>query len=1183
MVSKIGDMTAQSKKRRSILTTLSLFNQENEPKTNEKMATSNRKEQEEEEHEKEKRASSSLRSSRSRNRRRKTNCDRGTTSSGRNRATKLVAENDIIIVEASEAKCVEAQIVANCTSGQQEPSPRRQERAKRGADETEERGRKDSERLALEGEKRGARNEGEQRSVMRRLFSKMAWRSTNGSTTGRSSDEEERPEEHSSGSPARSYVEELNRRIEIEKRRLQMRGARSEETIEQQRQKRNSFPANFSQLAIGNGGPTGGNKPVGQELARLRRSRPVSGVGRWAAEEAHRAYAPLPPSRSSSLSRSSASILSQRDQSPFGLRAWQTNENYVPRMSGINEVPELVKQHELVENVKSANYNHQERSAVINGQPQDARQSLGANYQQAGSPMLDQFLHSHRLRFDSLSSLASISMASSSSSSGPSAAVGSLGSTRALLADRQPALSRGQASLGSLRRRPSETAAQLAPDQRLLRWQLMAAKSGAPKFAGQHQQQQQQVQQQAQHSPQPLANKQAHTVHSNSLSTCLSSSTDCSTDDDLDQLDCCSEARLVCYCSDDTSCSSVELVWSRPQLIERRETYRKQEAMLRNLRSTRVSPQLSLVLGNPARAQETAHQQPRVQLDSRVKATSDSPAGQQSNRKLFLTSTTTPVQRAAVLELAKPSRARDRRISERRHRSKTASSGPEPEGARPQLLAELQSKHEPQSQRNSSKEALHQKGRESPVDGRCSRASSRNDWVPNPIFGTNQSPIRELDERPQRRASCLDLATSDSASLQLEQTGPMKSLDLTAKLNRCKELLLRLAAGSGTILDSQAAADKPSEVVTKEAPPTEQLEEPHSLGPETTLNHSIVSRGNGSKTSLLEGDEIAEENHFLATKNKHHRWSLRVGSAFNGGQQARQADRATDNGSSSGHVSALNRLLNIDGRALRTNVSSLRSQIGDKLSDTGKRASVLADQLITNIKDTAREQIIPLAAGLQPRDTLQPNSFASGPEADQTVFGVDSAQMADRLSLRQASKSDPNNNNNSDRSRMFSLIYLHQRQSGGGQPVITKQPRSTIGGKRANELPKKQAAHSKETVSLTSETHPQLQSAQASPSRAHRFETKTGLLAGQYKTIASCQAGLGETDCRLNGGSSGENRLRVRRIRARRLRKQFNVAPSRAADESESEEEQKEELAKTCYYGNHNQPKHGVPAKFDTE
>lgn len=383
-----------------------------------------------------------------------------------------------------------------------------------------------------------------------------------------------------------------------------------------------------------------------------------------------------------------------------------------------------------------------------------------------------------------------------------------------------------------------------------------------------------------------------------------SSSLNSDIDDSLDS----EGPALVCYCSDDTSCSSVELVWSRPQLARHQQL---------------ASPQINIRSPTATSPSEVS-----LSLIERQKVNNKSIQQHQTND----ISKCCQVQRPSIFELAKPSRARDRQIGERRRRS-DKNMGP--------------------------KEKL--------IGSRTS-----GEWVANPLFTTHISnedlsrPIErvdsndrfELDVRDELVATCLPGADGKQVNESVSR---------------------RLTTTDGPItIESTNFVDDTNKTTEDE----EQFEN-------------------------LDGFSLTES--AFSERDKKHRWSLRVRSPFG----TRRGDNAY-----------LSHLINLD-RRIKSNVSSLKSQLSERLSDTGKRASVLADQLITSIKDTTKEQLLFTSVGTKERYDTLPNSFATNNKLSTSMndhsFGNDSST-------------------DSRKAQLFSLIYKHQQQA-NGQPVITRQPK----------------------------------------------------------------------------------------------------------------------------------------------
>lgn len=458
---------------------------------------------------------------------------------------------------------------------------------------------------------------------------------------------------------------------------------------------------------------------------------------------------------------------------------------------------------------------------------------------------------------------------------------------------------------------------------------------------------------------------------------------------------------LVCYCSDDTSCSSVELIWSRPQLISSRQT--QQPAKVNLLAPGR---------------QDTIESQMSAARRSITNSTSDLDKSGQSR-----------VQRAAIFELAKPSRARDRRIGvrgERRRRRRDdldTHQTPSPLQAAVTAAAADDDKQE------------------------TKRPGGRNsaDWVANPLFSTQVS-----DDQ-------LDVETKPT--LATDEANPNSQLDL---------------------LESPNA--KLIEELTKRLEKEEEQEE----------NLDSFS---------LNGSSFCD-------RDKKHRWSLRVRSPIG----LVRRDRAY-----------LSHLVNLDKR-IKSNVSSFKSQLSERISDTSKRASVLADQLITSIKDTTKEQILFTNTGRDRYDTL-PNSFATSDRSspNQPPTGANSFSGADPK-----------------KAELFSLIYKHQQQP-NGQPVITSQPKPTLAGPVRPVVPPRPVAT--QTTTDTSKQPAANGAEEATKSTVHaRLDSSRPSI---YNTIASANIASRSNDLLIT---------RKKRLRPRKARRQINVAALSADEEDEPDE-----------------------------
>lgn len=135
----------------------------------------------------------------------------------------------------------------------------------------------------------------------------------------------------------------------------------------------------------------------------------------------------------------------------------------------------------------------------------------------------------------------------------------------------------------------------------------------------------------------------------------------------------------------------------------------------------------------------------------------------------------------------------------------------------------------------------------------------------------------------------------------------------------------------------------------------------------------------------------------------------------------------------------LSHLINLD-RKIKSNVNSIKHQLSEKLSDTGKRASILADQFITSIKDSPaniKEQLSFSNSEHRRRElNLKTTRKSSSEDKINSTFTI----VSDNNNLPLDSIQ---NHQTNDKAKLFSLIYKHQQPN--GQPVITKQPTSTGG------------------------------------------------------------------------------------------------------------------------------------------
>jgi hypothetical protein len=319
-----------------------------------------------------------------------------------------------------------------------------------------------------------------------------------------------------------------------------------------------------------------------------------------------------------------------------------------------------------------------------------------------------------------------------------------------------------------------------------------------------------------------------------------------------------------------------------------------------------------------------------------------------------------------------------------------------------------------------------------------SRPASTSDWHPNPLFG-RRSSIRESSSSPlkqQQTKSCDEPQASSQiqppvaaprtrlrrhSSLagnlhQQQQDAPngneSEKYQASSKSNRFMSFLARIRSRQ----DNTSAPTTTTELVN-----SEKMEQ---------------TKDNLDTTSMNENDGFGSNTRHA----RRHRWSLRMKSPF--------SNNHTDVGSTGAHhgtSSSDNAYLS----QVSANLDKLKCQLGERLSDTGKRASVLADQLIATIKDTTKEQLLIATTGTTARDRYDtlPNSFATPTNNNTAINGVGGASKNDPLLVRKHIKQDGDGFNTNDRkAKMFSLIYMHQQQQADGRPVITRQPTSSARG-----------------------------------------------------------------------------------------------------------------------------------------
>lgn len=553
----------------------------------------------------------------------------------------------------------------------------------------------------------------------------------------------------------------------------------------------------------------------------------------------------------------------------------------------------------------------------------------------------------------------------------------------------------------------------------------------------------------------------------------------------------CHRPAMVCYCSDDTSCSSVELVWS-PRLPSQtataahEEQHRQELERQRQLLNTR--PPLHLLtphsvtplswdfnrssssnlsvspiddgrqrLHSPAARLSSKSPPLDAGLNPKGYAAADL-VRQNGRRKPIETSCNNSYrsssdrnrsavcQKPSILELAKPSRARDRRIGrddeperyKRIRRPKVGaainhSQAPDRPMLQPGGVIPVQDQ-KAQKQRPATRsllepyEQVKDAGREwSAVP--VSRPGSASDWHPNPLFGRVRNSPEAIklpaNDDPNEGSASFEAAplktrSCDEPSFQPDDGRPKQALRRHSSVANNLPHHHQQQRDSAIDSEKQPTNSKSNRFMSFLARIKSRQD---TSGHEQTL----ISDPIGDECQIKENLDTISMNGFGSSKGraKRHRWSLRMRSPF-------AANNSTNVGPSQAPSSDHAYLSQVSA-----NLDKLKSQLSERLSDTGKRASVLADQLITSIKDSTKEQLLIATTGTSARDRYDtlPNSFAS------PGGGVQSDPL---LVHKQLKHDGLNGNNTNDRkAKLFSLIYMHQQQQADGRPVITRQPTST--------------------------------------------------------------------------------------------------------------------------------------------
>lgn len=573
------------------------------------------------------------------------------------------------------------------------------------------------------------------------------------------------------------------------------------------------------------------------------------------------------------------------------------------------------------------------------------------------------------------------------------------------------------------------------------------------------------------------------------------------TSSDLDE-DCESDA-LVITCSDDTSCSSVELVWSRPseranalpqtrptsmttivtpyvraqqlddastkiEILQQRLRKQLEQTSARDIgkttASTTANPQ-DWISYSPLDVRNNCLQSPKSppqnnnqylgrEASKRPSSGGDRPAknadkphlalpeaiGHRSASAMSDSSSADvaasfgqmqrhkPVEelsnlkQVSILELAKPLRARQ--------------SGKEHRGSYQQRVVSNKSKH------------LRQSSKQTACDENASSKSSQ--WVANPLFGRvvgakKQSKVTrvtgELKQRvePKVKSETNSVLNDDpeavaKRAIEEEVMARMAAVEERNRADRVREEAELLASGVD-LADGMCDLEEHQEDI-----------DPVELDDAEDLSHNL-------ETANL--SKLDDEHRKVGAKK---RWSIR-----------RRVVQTPLERAQLKNAQLKNHIVN-----LKTNITSFKSQLGSKLSDTSRRASMMADQLITSLKENTKEQLFGMVRDEDDRYDTLANSFATPAQLRASLMqpsGTKCTQDAKSNTNNKCDIKDGINKNNNiinssgsisgknivkpkdlldnnnylllnaptSKARQFSLIFKHQQQL-NGHPVVTRQP-----------------------------------------------------------------------------------------------------------------------------------------------
>lgn len=489
-----------------------------------------------------------------------------------------------------------------------------------------------------------------------------------------------------------------------------------------------------------------------------------------------------------------------------------------------------------------------------------------------------------------------------------------------------------------------------------------------------------------------------------------------SSESELDLLDC----QAPCStCSDDTSCSSVELVWSRSTGATRASSFRDQSPRFLTMLNEQQRRSTSCnSTGSSVAIPETGTESPVV----------SSLPQQVASRQRIL-------QRLSIFELAKPSRAKGKRFGER----KSAASRRRKSCEEPKQPADTTSNNNYNNNNN--------------------RSSVQ--WVANPLFSDDKESEVEGEEEPATRTRAtnntnvdVNTNTNTYATITTTTTNSTETGTIVEPTGTMEKQRLRHSASHESVMRQRVLqvalpwnkrwlGYKSSTSSEMQRLKRQQKQQKRSsiedLDSDTSISLDFSLSNSENDNSILVDDEFERYDRFgdADSSSTYHLDRQANGKRCSVLRSPFKVAGNNNNNNTSEKRLYLNHIANLDKR-IKSNVSSIKSQLSEKISDTSKRASMLADQLLSSIKDTTKEQLLASTVwGARDRrnSDSMPNSFISSSRSLTDGLSVD-GRKSPALTANSCPSSEESQRKKAE---LFSLIYQHQ-QHANGQPVITRQP-----------------------------------------------------------------------------------------------------------------------------------------------